>query len=78
MTAIQFIELDGQHVAVAAGGAAIIDARVTGEPLARVQAKALYALEIQAGRRRGPYNDAGAERYAQRAARRASRVARRA
>jgi hypothetical protein len=47
-----------------------IDARVTGEPLARVQAKALYALEIQAGRRRGPYTDADAERYAHRASRR--------
>ena len=67
MTAIQFIELDGQPVAVAAGGVAIIDADVIGEPLGRVQAKALYALEIQAGRRRGPYTDAGAERYAHRA-----------
>jgi hypothetical protein len=36
-----------------------------------VQAKALYALEIPAGQRRGPYTDAGAERYADRAARRA-------
>ena len=70
MTAIQFIELDGHPVAVAADGLAIIDADVIGEPLALVQAKALYALEIQAGRRRGPYTDARAERYAHRAARR--------
>ena len=70
MTAIHFIELDGQPVAVAADGLAIVDAGVIGEPLARVQAKALYALEIQAGRRRGPYTDADAERYAHRAARR--------
>jgi hypothetical protein len=64
MTTIQIIELHGYPVAVVAGYEAIIAAHLTGADRARVQAKALYAIEIAAGTRCAPYTDAGAERYA--------------
>lgn len=68
VTAIEIITLDGEPVAVVAGGVTIIEKHVTGELLTHVQAKALYALEIQAGERAGPSTDAGAERFAHQAA----------
>jgi hypothetical protein len=64
MKTIQIIDLDGRPAALAADGAAIIAKHVAPALLAHVQAKALYALQIQAGERPGPYTDSGAERYA--------------
>jgi hypothetical protein len=64
MKIIQIIDLDGQPVAIAAGGRAIITDRVPPDQLAHVQAKSLYALQIQAGNRTGPYTDHDAEQYA--------------
>lgn len=64
MKIIQIIDLDGQPAAIAAGGRAIITDRVPPNQLAHVQAKALYALQIQAGNRTGPYTDHDAEQYA--------------
>jgi hypothetical protein len=64
MKLIQVIELDGQAVAIAVAGRAIIDECVPASQLERVQAKALYALTIQAGELPGPYTDAGAEQHA--------------
>ena len=61
---MQIIELDGQPAAIAAGGQAIIAAHVRPHQLRHVQAKALYALQIQAGERPGPYTDRDAEHYA--------------
>ena len=69
MTAMQIITLDGQLAAIAVGGVAIVDEDVPDELLTHVQAKALYALQIHADERRGPYTDQGAERYARRALR---------
>lgn len=68
MKTIQIIDLDGQPAALAAGGAAIIAEHVSPPLLAHVQAKALYALQIQAGERPGPYTDTDAEHYARAAA----------
>lgn len=64
MTTIQVIELDGRVAGLVAGGVAIIRDDLAGADHRRAQAKALYALEIAAGELRGPYTDAGAERYA--------------
>ncbi len=69
MPAMQIIQLDGQPVAVAVAGVAIVNEHVPAQQLVRAQAKALYALQIQAGERRGPTPDARAERYARRAVR---------
>ena len=67
MTSIQIITLRGRTAALAANATAIIAPDVPASDLAHVQAKALYALEIQDGTRPGPYTDAGAEDYANRA-----------
>jgi hypothetical protein len=64
MRTIQVIELHGRPVALALGGEAIIADHVTGQERSIVAGMALYALEIQAGQRPGPYADADAERYA--------------
>ena len=64
MKTIQVIELDGRLAAVVAGDQAIIADHVTGADRARVQAKALYALQIQSGERPGSYSDEGAEHHA--------------
>lgn len=53
---------------VIADEAIIADAVPTGD-LAAVKAKCLYALEIAAGERPGPYTDAGAAAYVQAIAR---------
>ena len=68
MTSIQIIELHGQPAAIVAGDLAIIATHITGADRARVQAKALYAIEIGAGQRPGPYTDQDAERFADAAA----------
>ena len=67
-TSIQIIDLHGQPAAIAIAGTAIIAQHVPDALLAHVQAKALYALQIQAGERPGPYTDADAEHYARAAA----------
>jgi len=68
MPEIQIINLRGQTAAIVAGDSAILAEHVPGDLVAHVQAKALYAMQIQAGELPGPYTDAGAERYAQIAA----------
>lgn len=61
---IQVIELDGRPAALAFAGVAAVGAHVPDAQLAHVKAKALFALQIQAGERSGPYTDAAAERSA--------------
>jgi len=60
MLEIQIISLRGRTAAIVAGDTAILAEHVPDELVARVQAKALYALQIQAGELPGPYTDAGA------------------
>jgi hypothetical protein len=67
MVTIQPIEHDGHVVALVAGGRALLGDQLTGRTLALVRAKCLYALEVQAGERAGPYDEQAATRYAQRA-----------
>jgi hypothetical protein len=64
MVTIQSIEHDGHVVALIAGGRALIGDELAGSTLALVRAKCLYALEVQAGERPGPYSDEAATRYA--------------
>ena len=77
MKTIQIIELDGRPAALVAGNKAIIAHHITGADRTRVQAKALYAIEIATGARTGPYTDQHAERYAASAATRRTRENRR-
>ena len=49
MKRIQIIELDGRPAALVAGDQAIIAQHISGADRARVQAKALYAIEIRTG-----------------------------
>jgi hypothetical protein len=67
MREIRVIELRGRPVALAFGEEAVIADHVTGEERSIVAGMALYALEVQAGARPGPYADADAERYARHA-----------
>ena len=67
MVTIQPIEHHGHVVALVAGCRALIGDELAGDALALVRAKCLYALEVQAGERPGPYSDEAAARYAQRA-----------
>jgi hypothetical protein len=67
MVMIQPIEHDGHVVALVAGGRALIGDQLADGALALVRAKCLYALEVQAGERPGPYSDEAATRYARRA-----------
>jgi hypothetical protein len=67
MVTIQPIHHDGHVVALVAGDRALIGEELRGRALALVQAKCLYALEIQAGECPGPYTEAAATRYAQHA-----------
>ena len=64
MKTINIIHLHGHPAALVAGNQAIIPDRLDGADRARVQAKALYAIEIAEGKRRGPYTDTDAEDYA--------------
>jgi hypothetical protein len=64
METILVIELNGGAVAVVAQDRAIIADDLVGADRLRAQAKALYALEVLAGERPGPYSDDAAERYA--------------
>jgi hypothetical protein len=67
MREIQVINLRRRPVALAFGEEAIIADHVTGEERNIVAGMALYALEVQAGARPGPYADADAERSARHA-----------
>jgi hypothetical protein len=67
MKHIQVIELGGRPVALALGEEAIIADHVAGEDRSIVAGMTLYALEVQAGARPGPYVDVDAERYARQA-----------
>ena len=67
MVAIQPIEHDGRVVALVADGRALIGDELAGGTLVLVRAKCLYALEVQAAERPGPYSDQAATRYAQHA-----------
>jgi hypothetical protein len=64
METILVIQLNGRVVAVVAQDRAIIADEFVGADRLRAQAKALYALEVLAGERPGPYSDDAAERYA--------------
>ena len=76
MRQIQVIELHGRTIALAVGDKTIIaDHHITDDDRSIVAGMALYALDIQAGARPGPYTDADAERYARHAL--AQRTARR-
>jgi hypothetical protein len=66
MRQIQVIELHGRPVALALGDEAILADHITDDDRPIVAGMALYAIEIQAGARPGPYSDADAERYARR------------
>src|SRR5215213_9295993 len=63
MVTIQPTEQDGQLVALVAGGRALIDEQLAGDALALVQAKCLYALEIEAQTLPGPYAEPAASRF---------------
>jgi hypothetical protein len=65
MRTIQLIQRRGRAVALATNKEAIISERVTGTARRIVAGMALYAVEILAGSRPGPYTDADAERHAQ-------------
>lgn len=67
MASVQIITLHDRPAAIAVNATVLIDPDVPTAELAHVQAKALYALEIHDGTLPGPYTDAGAEAYAQRA-----------
>jgi hypothetical protein len=63
----QPIFYDGKLAAMTIGGYAIIADRLTGEERLTVEAMCLYALEVQAGERPGPYSQECALAYARRA-----------
>ena len=64
MVTIQPIEHGGRVVGLVVGGRALIADELAESALALVRAKCLYALEVQAGERAGPYSDEAATRYA--------------
>jgi len=67
MKTIQLITHNDRPAAIIAGDTAIVADHVADNDIARVQAMCLYAMEIAAGDRPGPYTDALAEQYADRA-----------
>ena len=67
MKTIQLITHNDRAAAIVAGDTAIVADHVADNDIARVQAMCLYAMEITAGDRPGPYTDALAEQYADRA-----------
>jgi hypothetical protein len=64
MNEMQIIEHEGRPVAVTVDGVAILAGALRGRARRHVQAKALYALQVAAGERRGPYRDDDAEQFA--------------
>lgn len=67
MKTIQLITHNSRPAAIVAGDTAIIADHVADDDRRRVQAMCLYATEIAAGDRPGPYTDQLAEQYADRA-----------
>jgi hypothetical protein len=80
MVAIQQIHHGGDVVAWVVGGRAVITGGLADDASDLVRAKCLYALEIAAGERPGPYTDGAATAYARSAMdrRRHGRAGRRA
>jgi hypothetical protein len=66
---LQRVTHNGELVAVVIAGQAIIDDTIPAAEKPLIQAKCLYALEIQAGDLPGPYTDEKADLYARTAAR---------
>jgi hypothetical protein len=64
MVVIQPIHHGGEVVAFVLGGRAVISGSLADDALDVVRAKCLYALEVQAGEKRGPYSDRAATAYA--------------
>jgi hypothetical protein len=64
MPSLQRIHHNGQLAAIVIAGQAIIDDTLPAAAVPTVQAKCLYALEIDDGQRAGPYTDADALMYA--------------
>jgi hypothetical protein len=76
MPTIQVIQRGGRAVALATNKGAIISDHVTGTERRIAAGMALYAIEILAGQRPGPYTDADAEQHSTRGIVRADRSAR--
>jgi hypothetical protein len=68
MNQLQRITYNGELVAVVIADHAIIDDTIPAPEKPHIQAKCLYALEIQAGELPGPYTDEKADLYARAAA----------
>lgn len=67
MPIIQLIELEGEPVAVTVGAdRAVISEHVTRSSRSTVEAMCVFALQIAAGERPGPYRATEAERWARR------------
>lgn len=64
MNVIHVIEYSGRAAALVMGDEAIVADRLRGEERRIVAAKCLFATEINAGHRPGPYDDADAECWA--------------
>jgi hypothetical protein len=64
MDAFQEIRQHGKLVAAVVADRAIIADGVEDEQLRHVKAMCMYALEVLAGERPGPYTDLAADRYA--------------
>jgi hypothetical protein len=64
MVTIQPIHHDGEVVAFAVDGCAVISGGLADDAFDVVRAKCLYALEIATGERPGPYTDGAATAYA--------------
>jgi hypothetical protein len=68
MSEFQQITYHGEVVAVVIADQAIIPKALPAEDRRTVEAMCLYALEVAAGQRAGPYSDDRALAYAKRAA----------
>jgi hypothetical protein len=64
MSQLQQITHNGELVAIVLADHAVIDDTLHASERQHVQAKCLYALQIQAGELPGPYTDAKANAYA--------------
>ena len=73
MTNLQKITYNGQLAAVVLAEQAIVVDELPADDERTVKAMCLYALEVAAGRERGPYSEERALRYAARAALQAPR-----
>ena len=64
MAALQFVYFEGQPVAVVGGNGVAVSDQVSAEDVATVHGMCVYALEVFAGERPGPYRDEDALKYA--------------